>query len=292
MLTGYNLDEVSKFSLLQSKLGGNALAMVESLDLVYQSYAEARTLLLDTFELVTPVQFNAVEQMVKIKMRNNNSIGFFADFRKVMVRFKNLKVDLEVVMQYFLWSGMTTEMQEALVQVTGETYPDLNQILDKYKIASHRFEAMKSKNPKKDKINTSANAMSINQAQTANAKSKNNNINKSRPKQKAGPPSKGKGGPFCKFCKSESHAPWDCKKFISPKDRIDELNRLGHCVKCAGASHTADNCKTNYHKECKSCGQKGHFTWLCKNKTQSGAFSSPPPPPSSGAKGSPGLVED
>lgn len=286
-LKGYNLDEDAKFSVLMTSLGGRALSMVESLEVASQSYSEAKDLLLDTFEIVTPVQFNVIEKLLKIRMVKNDSIGFFAEFRKLLVSMKDLSIDLDIVIQYLMWNGITKEMQEALVQVTGETYPDLNLIKTKYTKASHRFEALLMEKPKKESFKTSTHSVSFNETPKAKPTSP-------KSKTKARPKNKGKAKQnvklYCRCCNVDDHATWNCKKFLSPRDKINELNKLGFCTKCSANTHKANECKTFIKFKCRNCGQKNHREWLCF-KPQGGASSSSAPP-ASGTAASHSLAED
>lgn len=246
-LTGYNLDQTTLYSLLKSKLKGKALAMVESLSLVNQSYTEARKLLLEAFSQIVPVQFNAVRKLLNLKMSQGDSLTYFSDFRKVFVSLDELNIDLEIIKQYIVWEGMSQAMQDCLVQVTGETYPDCNLIRDKYMLASNRFEANKSKK-KSSKVEVSSNAVALEPSKQ-----------KPKPKQEKQSSS---FVPFCRLCKSQEHVSWKCSKFVTAQDRIKELNRLKSCTKCASNKHSSYKCDFPFNKKCSYCGLK-HFNWLC-----------------------------
>ncbi|KOB66139.1 putative bel15-i ag, partial [Operophtera brumata] len=64
----------------------------------------------------------------------------------------------------------------------------------------------------------------------------------------------------CPLCKHESHALYNCKKFLdmSPKDRESKLKSLDICTNCLFKGHPTNKCK---YGSCKHCNKK-HNTLL------------------------------
>lgn len=258
-LNSYNLDQAGKFSVLKTKLKGKALSMVESLARVKKSYIEAKRLLLDTFNQIVPGQFRAIKNLLNVQMTHGDSVTYFADLRKAFVDLDELKIDLQIIKQYIAWNGMSRPMQECLVQITGETFPNCQQIEDKYMQASNRFEA--SKIPKKStKVEVTSQAVAL--------KTPNKN-SKTTPKQGNKPKSASLN---CRVCRTMDHPTWACPKFCTAKDKIQELNRLNLCTRCVGNNHSSNECSYTFYKKCYYCNDS-HYSWLCtkcQNRNNSG----------------------
>lgn len=246
------LEQSVWFSLLKSRLRGKALKLVVALATVKQCYQEAKTLLLDAFDSIVPMQFRAIERFLKLKMANNDPVSYWADLRQSIVNMQELNCDLAMMYQYVAWHGMNRPMQDCLVQVTSETYPSYALIDSQFMIASQRYVASKVHN-KPTKVETSSQAIAL------PLKKNKSNSNKGK---------KGKTAEHftCRLCKTDEHANWSCTKFATAREKITELTKRKWCTQCQNPDHKVSDCKFKFNKTCSNCGGR-HFSWLCINKT-------------------------
>ena len=81
--------------------------------------------------------------------------------------------------------------------------------------------------------------------------------------------SKNNGGNnwFCTLCQENGHDANKCTKYPTPKDKRDQLTKVGGCWKCAGNMKVCDGYYCNIPSICRTC-KKWHFEWLCLKTVQ------------------------
>ena len=55
--------------------------------------------------------------------------------KSIINSFRNLKIDVDTVLQYFIWNGLNDRFQNHLISITNNVKPSLDEI------ATHIFEA-------------------------------------------------------------------------------------------------------------------------------------------------------
>ena len=103
----YDYSSYEKFILLKQQLSGRASIIIKSLETNKQSYEDAKNLL--TLALASPntQRFDAMQRLINLKMNSTADPYVFAsEVRVIQESFKNLKIDTDFVLQFFIWRSM------------------------------------------------------------------------------------------------------------------------------------------------------------------------------------------
>lgn len=254
MWENYQLNSVEKYALLLKQCEKRAKAMVESLTIANRSYETAKNILLAAFDEVVPQQYSLVKQLTELKLvTNGDAYVYYSSFMKLIETLKEEKVGSDLIIQYFIWRGLPVSMQDHLITVSQQSYPDLTEIKKHFLAASSRFEAHKGKPIREVEI--SAHAVSL---KTENSNFSGNKHNSKVSNYNA----KLKKSPCC-FCMSTSHKNSKCELYNSVQAKRDRIIELNLCSKCLKTSdHTESQCKFRFNSSCFYCS-KFHWTFLC-----------------------------
>ena len=138
----FNLPEYEKFLLLQKSLSGDPATIIRSLEISNQNYTGAKDLLTKAFSSKSTQQFNAIAQLLKLKLRpGDDPYKFISDFRLIKETFDTLNITKDEILQFHIWSGMNAEMQTHLINITNCNKPNLGEIEDNIFWATERYLA-------------------------------------------------------------------------------------------------------------------------------------------------------
>ena len=255
ILQKYNLTSFEKYVYLEMQLKGEALMLIKSLYGKNQSYEEAIKLLTKAFASPTTQKFDLLSKMANLNLKyNGNCFTFVSEMRTIIHSIKALRVEIEDVLQFFIWRGMPFDLQSQLINITNNNKPNVNEIEENIFSAIERFQAIqKRKNDfKSNKMTESASNFA------ASFKVKENAPSSYKPKP-------------CILCsspdKEADHAISKCVKFSNSRAKIGKLKQLKVCIKCANNNHDSENCQFRFYKNCYHC--KGlHFSFLCPNEVK------------------------
>ena len=247
----YGLSGYEKFVFLQRQLRNEALTLINSLETVQQNYDCAKELLQKAFACTLTQQYEAIGRLAKLKLNlGDNPFDFVSKMRLITESFKSLKIDVNLVMQYFIWHGMNEKLQTQFIHITNKHRPSLEDINE------HLFDAIERYNSLPGKFRNNKQLTEMSQSVSAvNVATKANKLQ------------------YCSLCsgrgaKVYSHSTFSCNTYPSVKSKIDKLRELQGCTKCGNLSHEAQACKFRFRKKCFHCS-KYHFSFLCPGSERS-----------------------
>ena len=244
----YALSEFEKFIFLEKQLSGSPLTLIKSLHGDRQSYNDAKQLLTKAFADPTAQKFEAVNKLSNLKLPANGDIyEFISEMRCLIHIFDSLKIDIQSVLQYFVWQAMPDILQNQLVTITNCNKPTLAQIEEHIFQAAERYKPVPV-TPKHPRVTATGLAVNIQQ-----------NDNKSKK---------------CVLCSRDGldsdHGISKCTTYSSAKTKIEKIKGLSGCIRCSGLNHKANECRFNFRRSCYFCNGN-HFSFLClSNKSSVG----------------------
>jgi len=241
-----NYTDYEKFLLLKKNVQGRAAVLLNSLEYCKQTYNEAKSLLEKAFASPIVQKYNTLERLLKLKLLDNKDPLFIvSEMRQITEMVHSLKIDVDLILQFFYWRSLPADLQEHLVHITNSAKPSLKDIEDNVFAAIERTELDKSS---KSVVKTKNLALKV------DYESKNNKIPE-----------------VCTLCSGE-HRYFRCNKYVSAADKIRRLRDIKGCHKCGHNNHKTADCRMNV--VCVRCNGQ-HFPSLCvkadakKEKTKS-----------------------
>ena len=236
--------------LLRQQLSGKARTLINSLEADKQTFKDAKRLLESAFASPENRKFAAMKQLTQLRLGyEDDPFEFISKLKMLQESVKSLDIKSEDFVQYFAWNGMNDRFKTHLTQVTLKSKPSIREIVSKffeaherYALSQKNFQARKfSKNENKGKSSSSF-AVSVKEKTSSNFR-------------------------MCVLCRKTDKSPCEhpiyrCPKFNTPKLKLEQLERLKGCTKCASFEHVASSCKFKFKRKCDSCS-RWHFRFLC-----------------------------
>ena len=252
----YGLSSYEKFVFLMKQLHNEPLTLVRSLQGSQQSYEVAKELLLNAFAQPIKQKFDIINRLANLKFDSNtNAYEFISEIRVIIDTFENLKIDIQSLLQYFIWNAMNGTMKSIFVQIVNNSFPTLEQI------QKHIFEATErylSTTPKVGVRSNKSHESTSNSSSSSSTIGMAANVEYSSEKRKFR---------SCILCTRSNvlnvnHPIFKCDKFASPREKLDKLKQLNICTKCGNEGHETSKCKFRFAKSCRFCNRY-HFSYLC-----------------------------
>ncbi len=168
-----------------------------------------------------------------------------------------MKVDLNAILQYFIWEGLPSKFQDILVNILNKSYPDFQEINAKFLEASNRYQSQiknytrTSSHIRQDvsnfatSLNTSTKGIRTHNVECILLCGKNNSS------------------------VDANHNLSKCPVYESPNKKWERLKELNLCFKCMKQGHQANKCNFQSTGKCYKCG-RFHWAFLCNlDKTRS-----------------------
>ena len=244
VLSKYSLSEFEKYVFLTRQLKGSPLILVKSLSQDRQSYTEAKDLLTRAFAAADSQKSEIIRRLSKLNLpQNGNYYEFISEMRSIVNSVDTLKIDVNDIIQYFIWQGLTPELKKGLISITNKNYPSLDEIMQHIFDAVNRVQSVPQTT--KSYVKDSVFAASV-----GSNPSKTNHVDHHK--------SKG-----CILCKDTNsfHYISKCDNFSTPQTKVDKLKSLNLCTKCT-RNHGSSSCNFRFHRQCYKCKGK-HFSFLC-----------------------------
>lgn len=242
----FNYSDYDKYLLLKQQVSGRASALINSLDSVQHSYTQAKKLLEEALASPAIRKFNVIKKMSNLKLEYvDEPFEYISKVNAIDSAFSALSISAEDILQYFAWDGLNENFKGQLVQITNVTKPSLSQIKDKFFEASERYliTQKRYKDRKKERLPVKAT-----QSLAVNLdfdKSGEYNVFKT-----------------CSLCEMDSsHPVYRCSKYSDARSKVNRLNSLKACVRCARLDHKEESCDFHFRTRC-NCGA-WHFKFLC-----------------------------
>lgn len=262
----YNLSSYEKFVFLKKQLRAEPLLLVQSLDISSQSYESAVELLTRAFASDISQKFKILERLSQLKCSHNKPFEFISEMRLVGDLVRTLDIKMETVLQFFVWNGLTSELQSQLISICNSNKPSFKEIEENIFKALDRLKEIGVRNRSPSRPTEP----SLHAKVASFAASVNTKVNE-------------KPAFFCSLCsergKTEtSHQTRNCPNYSSPKSKLDRLHFIKGCTLCGYSNHVIADCKFKFYKNCLKC-DRAHMTFLC---TKAETFPEPnkaqPPP--------------
>ena len=256
VINSYNLSGYEKFVFLKRQLSGEPLLLINSLAVANQSYEQAVDLLKQAFASDVSQKYDSIRRLQNLK-NITKPYEFVSEMRLIKGLFDTLEIDVEMIMQFFFWTSLSSGLQTQLIAICNSNKPSLEQILENIFKAIDRNNELsnkpKSRSPDEHDKFSNINSFAANVASS----SKSNSSYKS----------------FCSCCSEKdkrvtSHSTRNCDKYPNPRNKIDRLNDLNACTKCGFVNHSTAQCTFKFSKTCFDCGEN-HMTFLCINPKNS-----------------------
>ena len=135
-----SLSSYEKFVYLRNQLSKSPRVLIDSLDVKEQCYVKAKELLQKAFGSTLTQKYNAIQRLSEMKLGyNGDPYSYIGDIRTITNSFKTLKIDVDTILQYFIWNGLNDRFQSHLTQITNESKPSLSEINDNIFEATERY---------------------------------------------------------------------------------------------------------------------------------------------------------
>ena len=259
ILNKHNLSDYEKFVYLKSQVSKSPKALINSLSASEQSYQAAKKLLEDAFASPLTQRYKVIKKLSELKLTLNSDVyEFISEIRSIRSSIDVMKIDIELVLQYFVWTAMNERFQNQLVQITNNSKPSLQLIMDNIFPATERYLKLNEKiDDRRSRQNNNSQGRSNNNY-TSPIKTNNLAVNVNYPK-------KGSKN-ICPLCniggKNVTHSLRECRTYPTPTDKVNKLKSLNYCIKCSFVNHSTDQCKFVFKSKCMHCSG-AHLSFLC-----------------------------
>ena len=236
--------------LLRQQLSGKAKTLIKSLEADKQNYKAAKELLTSAFASPENRKFATMKMLTELQLGyEDDPYEFISKVKMLQESVKSLDIKSDDFLQYFTWNGLNEKFKTQLIHVTSKSKPPFREIVNKFFEANERYlqyqkqyKARRPNKPKDERKERTSASFAINVRDKAKNKFKE-----------------------CVLCAKENvssnHPIFKCPKYANPKMKLEQLERLNGCTKCASLEHTVSNCNFRFNKRC-DCF-KWHFRFLC-----------------------------
>ena len=244
----HRLSSYEKFLYLRGTLSRSPKTLIDSLNVNEQNYDRAKELLTEAFGSKITQQYEVLRRLADLKLQPNaDPYMFIGEMRTITANVKHLGIDVDTVLQFFIWQSLNDKFQDQLITITNKNKPNLAEINENIFAATERYLKVK------DKINNQKGVSAYNSTNYAAG------INTET---------------SCQLCKHEkksfTHHIKDCKIFNSALKKIEKLKAMRACTKCALMSHESKHCKYKFYSKCRTC-KGSHMSYLCLKAKMDGA---------------------
>ena len=174
MVNENNYEDYPKFLLLKQQVSGRASYLINSLESSKQSYKEAKALLERALASPLNLKYEAIQRLVDLKLSyETDPYYFISEFHIIRESFTSLKIDMNMILQFFIWNAMNDTFCNQLINITLDNKPSLDYIethffeaTERYLVATKKFNEFnecKSKMHEKSKTSSKFNtSMAVN----------------------------------------------------------------------------------------------------------------------------------
>jgi len=249
-ISKFNYPNYDKFLLLKQQLSGRALILVESLEVNRQTYDEAVELLKAALDSPVTKKFNVIKQLTELSLKSYaDPFEYISKYRKLSEIIEMLNVNRDGFLQYFFWTGLTDNFRDEYVQITNETKPQLNTLVNQF------FNVCERRSQKETASSYHSEGKSVALASSVIVSGKSE-------KSKFKP---------CSLCskdtgKDSDHPIQRCRVYKTADEKVSKLKEYGGCLKCTTLGHVQAKCSFKLFSRCSLCS-RWHFSFLCTEKS-------------------------
>lgn len=274
------LSDAQKFIYLKNYLRGEALNLVEGIEISNQGYFDAVKLLEFHFcnkdELINRV----FDKLVKLEEVNGlkDVEPFVRKLNNILYDLKGFGINYEesgefgmCLLSKLINSKLPRNFLIELARITNSQFPKFDQLLKHFSSIIARLSMGQNEgNSVRTKFSPSSGVktkVSLNNSSSVEPnkekihlpyKSEKNNYDKDNFQTSV----------RCKFCSSQDHKSNQCSVFTNVKSRKEQAIKLGLCSKCLSQKHKDRDCPGNraaLTAKCYTCGKFEHHGAVCPN---------------------------
>ena len=255
----YSLSEFEKFYLLLMQVSGSAKTILNSIRPDEQTYTVAKELLSKAFSDRTCQKFSVIKKLINIKFASgNDSYRWVSEARTLATQVERLRIDGKSLMQYFLWNSLPDYVKAQFMNITNNSKPDVDSILDS---AFEVFDRLREL-PLDSSMRDSNNVNHVSRNTVALTTTLDKSLHDS---------GKPKNSSVCALCEYEnvsnkSHRIIDCPEYKTAEEKLVVIKKAGGCERCGKLNHCISECKFRFSGKCLKCG-KYHAYFLCTVKS-------------------------
>ena len=271
-----NLSKSTKLAYLIGYLRDYALSIIKHLSITDDNYELAIDMLrkefLDEEFIVDETYKNILKAFPSFNSINNDpefsSVkAYLNEIRAYLYELKSKGIDLLEhgsaglsLISHIIFNKLPNLVKREFIHFLSKNYPTLSEVFDNY----HTVLARLSK------------VTSVKHKQPIKSNFQRYNEVKPKEKVKSEPEQFKNKGVFtnfktnqrksCKLCGSGDHTLGQCDEFVSYQSKVNRLQELTLCTRCAGSGHDENQCFGKQGKlrfPCKICNTREHFTALC-----------------------------
>ena len=235
----FNLTSFEKFSYLEQQLSGSARELLNAVPLDDMRYETAKKLLDKAFLSDDIQKFAVLDRLVNLRMKGDDAFKWISDINMLKHQIDKLKIDVNFFLQYFAWQGLTDAFKQQLINITNESRPSLDLIIDKSFEANTRLKQLGQ-----SRYSNSIEPRAVALATTLEKAVKDDNMRSSK----------------CSLCNKGNHFANFCPDYTSSFSKIERAKSLGLCLRCAKRKHKG-YC-INLKRKCLKCNA-WHFDFMC-----------------------------
>src|SRR5215469_3163459 len=231
IIAKYNLDSFEKFIILQKQVKNSPRIMIDSLESTNRSYEAAKEILVKAFGCPLTQKYETIKRLSELRLNNNDDpYKYIGDMNSILDSIKRLKIDVDTISQYFIWSSLNEIFQNQFIQIINKNKPSLQEIKDNLFDATERYLII---NKRKDNFSKSK-MIPKNESKTETYNLASNITYKNKFN-------------LCCLCVADKvekvdHKINKCEKYRDPNLKLNKIKLLKGCVKCANLSHTSKTC--------------------------------------------------
>ena len=140
ILNKHKLSPYEKFVYLKGQVRKAPFTLIDSLDISDQTYDNAKQLLAEAFASPLAQKYDAIMRLSQWKLDlNGDPYEVIGSVRSVQSSFNVLEIDVNTIIQYFVWRGLNDNFQSELVNITNNSRPTLDEITGSYFVATERY---------------------------------------------------------------------------------------------------------------------------------------------------------
>ena len=149
IISKQTLSDYEKFIYLKGQLQGGPLALVNSLSATEQSYGCAKQLLEQAFASPLTQKYEAIKRLTELKLMQSDDVYVFIREMRNISSIGSLKMDVNTILQYFIWPSLNERFQTQLINITNNSKPSLDEINSNIFAATERYLKMNKQHNEK-----------------------------------------------------------------------------------------------------------------------------------------------
>ena len=267
-----DISAVMKFSILRSRLGGNALRIIEGLSITNANYDVAVKILRETYEDNNRLSRSLIKELSNLPSPRHNYeelLNFRLSYQKLLMQIENsgTHIDqLDPILTSTITQKLSSETSKLLIQKYSTFDLTLDQISEGLKYVLALFEYCQEKDDGLKVKSNNAKVATVISSSDSKANSKNSSKVKAVKGQQQKPVSAGHKSfntsnqyKPCTFCKA-NHASKYCSDYPTVDSRKTRIKELKLCFACLQPGHVSSDCRVAI--KCRHC-DGSHHTFLC-----------------------------